>query len=59
MHSNNIQLKYGVFGGTFLSTVMNISFENIVYTIIMATIGAVVSFIVSLLLKKVFGKTYK
>mgnify|MGYP000194534934 FL=1 len=43
--------KAGVLGGTLLSAFLNLSWHAIVYTIIMAAIGAVVSFIVSMLLR--------
>jgi hypothetical protein len=43
--------KAGILGGTILSAFMNLSWHAIVYTIIMAAIGAVVSFLVSLLLR--------
>jgi ABC-type Fe3+ transport system permease subunit len=43
--------KAGILGGTLFSTFLNLSWNAIVYTIIMAAIGAVVSFIVSLLLR--------
>jgi len=45
--------KAGILGGTILSAFMNLSWNAIAYTIIMAAIGAVVSFIVSLLLRKI------
>lgn len=44
--------KSGILGGTILSALVNISWNDIVFTIVMASIGAVVSFIVSLLLKR-------
>ena len=44
-------IKSGVFGGTLLSAFMNISWNDILFTIVMASIGAVVSFIVSLILR--------
>jgi len=50
--------KAGILGGTILSTFMNLSWTAIVYTIIMAAIGAVVSFIVSLLLRKLVKKYF-
>jgi ABC-type Fe3+ transport system permease subunit len=43
--------KAGVLGGTLFSAFLNLSWNAIVYTIIMAAIGAVVSFIVSMLLR--------
>ncbi|WP_192807101.1 hypothetical protein [Ochrovirga pacifica] len=52
----NLQLKSTVFGGTLFSTVANIQPHDVYFTIIMAVIGAVVSFFVSLLLKWISGK---
>ena len=46
----------GTAGGTFLSIVPNIESEDIVKTIILATVGAVVSFTISLLLKSLNKK---
>lgn len=54
MTTNNLQLKHGVFGGTLLSTVFNISMHDVVFTVVMAIIGAVVSFFVSYTLKRLF-----
>jgi uncharacterized membrane protein (UPF0136 family) len=50
MESNN-SLPMGTAAGTFLSIAPNILSEDIVKTIILAVLGATVSFIVSLLLK--------
>jgi hypothetical protein len=46
----------GTAGGTFLSVVPNLQSEDIVKTIILATIGAIVSFTISLLLKSINKK---
>lgn len=43
--------KSGIVGGTLLSAFLNMSWDDILFTIVMASIGAVVSFIVSLLLR--------
>ncbi|WPR70306.1 hypothetical protein SLW70_10160 [Flavobacterium sp. NG2] len=51
METNN-SLPIGTVSGTFLSIVPNILSEDILKTIILAVIGATVSFIVSLLLKR-------
>lgn len=56
MFNNDLQLKSGVFGGTLLSTVFNISLHDVVFTVVMAVIGAVVSFFVSYLLRLLFLK---
>jgi hypothetical protein len=41
----------GTAGGTFLSVLPNLHSEDILKTVILATLGAIVSFIISLLLK--------
>ena len=41
---NDIQIRHGVVGGTFLSTIFNISLHDVVFTVVMAVIGAVVCF---------------
>ncbi|MBI9041835.1 hypothetical protein [Lutibacter sp.] len=56
MTNNDLQLRSGVVGGTFLSTIFNISLHDIVFTVVMAVIGAVVSFFVSCLLRRLFSK---
>ena len=55
MQQNDLQLRSGVVGGTLLSTAFNISLHDVFFTIIMATIGAVVSFFVSYILRKLFS----
>jgi hypothetical protein len=47
----NISLRIGTASGTLLSVVPNILSEDIVKTTILAVVGAIVSFAVSLLLK--------
>lgn len=49
----------GTAGGTFLSIVPNIQSEDIAKTVILATVGAVVSFAISLLLKSLNKKHKK
>ncbi|WP_242132478.1 hypothetical protein [Aestuariivivens marinum] len=44
--------KSAIIGGTFFSTIMNIGVEDLITTVILAMVGAIVSFFVSLLLKK-------
>ena len=51
--NSNIQLKIGTASGTLLSISPGIFTQDIVKTIILAVIGASVSFIVSLVLKKI------
>ncbi len=50
MESNNT-LQIGTASGTLLSVIPNIVSEDILKTIILAAIGAVIIFIISLLLK--------
>jgi mannitol-specific phosphotransferase system IIBC component len=58
MTANNHTLM-GTAGGTFLSVLPNIHSEDIVKTAILATVGAVVSFTISLLLKSLNKKHKK
>ena len=48
-------IKAGTLGGTVLSSVFNLSLEDVAFTCVMASIGAVVSFFVSMSLKKVYA----
>ena len=56
MFQNDIQLRSGVVGGTLLSTAFNISLNDVLFTVVMAFIGAVVSFFVSYVLKRLFSE---
>lgn len=56
---SNISLKSGTLGGTFLSILPNLNLGNFLETIFLASIGAVVSFSVSLLLKCILRKYFK
>jgi mannitol-specific phosphotransferase system IIBC component len=58
MTANNHTLM-GTAGGTFLSIVPNINSEDIARTVILATVGAIVSFMISLLLKSLQKKRKK
>lgn len=49
----------GTAGGTFLSMLPNIQSEDIVKTVVLATVGAIVSFMISLLLKSLNKKHKK
>jgi H+/Cl- antiporter ClcA len=49
--NNDVSLKIGTASGTLLSLVPNILSEDIVRTVILAVLGAVVSFAVTVLLK--------
>ena len=51
MMETNISLKAGTASGTVLSILPNILSDDIAKTIILASLGAIVSFTVSLLLK--------
>jgi hypothetical protein len=42
---------FGTAGGTFLSIIPNIRSEDFIRTIILAAVGAVISFLITLLLK--------
>ncbi len=54
--ATNSLLPTCVIGGTLLSLVANISSTDIIKTVVLAVLGAVVSFIVSLLLKYMIRK---
>jgi hypothetical protein len=56
-HSNSTLV--GTAGGTFLSIVPNLNSEDLIKTVILATVGAVVSFSISVLLKYLFKKHKK
>jgi hypothetical protein len=49
----------GTAGGTFLSIVPNLNSDDVIKTVILATVGVVVSFSISLLLKYVSKKHKK
>ena len=57
--ANNSSTLMGTAGGTFLSIVPNLSSDDIAKTVILATVGAVVSFTISLLLKSLNKKHKK
>ena len=48
----------GTASGTFLSIVPNLNSDDVIKTVVLATIGAIVSFIISVLLKY-FSKKHK
>jgi hypothetical protein len=58
MHPSINPTLVGTAGGTFLSMVPNLNSEDIVKTVVLATLGAVVSFSISVLLKY-FSKKHK
>ena len=56
-HSNTTLL--GTAGGTFLSILPTISSEDVLKTVLLASVGAVVSFTLSLVLNYLFKKHEK
>jgi hypothetical protein len=56
-HSNSTVI--GTAGGTFLSVLPNLHSEDVLKTVILATLGAIVSFLISLLLKILIRKHKK
>jgi hypothetical protein len=49
----------GTAGGTFLSVLPNLHSEDVLKTIILATLGAIISFLISLILKSLIKKHKK
>ena len=58
MQSSNSALV-GTAGGTFLSVIPNLQSEDVVKTVILATLGAIVSFTISIILKFLIRKHKK
>ncbi|MFN3754307.1 hypothetical protein [Flavobacterium sp.] len=58
MSANNPTLM-GTAGGTFLSVIPNINSADVLRTVLLAAIGAVVSFTISLVLKRIIKKHKK
>jgi hypothetical protein len=56
MIHSDVQIRSGVVGGTLFSTILNIGMNDVLFTVVMAFIGAVVSFLVSCFLKWLFLK---
>jgi len=56
-HSNSTVV--GTAGGTFLSVLPNLHSEDVLKTIILASVGAIVSFTISLVLKFLIKKHKK
>lgn len=50
-HSMGIGTRAGIIGGTLLSIMVNISSGDLISTAVLAALGAVVSFFVSIILK--------
>lgn len=55
----NSPITCGTFGGTLLSLLLHINTQDIIKTILLATVGAIVSFIVSVILKCLLKKHTK
>ncbi|WP_291131593.1 hypothetical protein [Flavobacterium sp. UBA7682] len=55
----NSHTLVGTAGGTFLSIIPNIQSADILKTIVLASLGAVVSFTISLVLKSIIKKHKK
>jgi hypothetical protein len=51
MFESNPNIKAGTFGGTFLSILPQLNSQDILVTVILAMVGAITSFLVSLVLK--------
>lgn len=49
-------MKASVLGGTLFTAILNLSWDDILFTVIMAAIGAFVSFLVSLILRWILRK---
>ena len=56
-HSNSTVI--GTAGGTFLSVLPNLHSEDVLKTVILAALGAIVSFIISMTLKYLIKKYKK
>ena len=59
MSSHSNSTLFGTAGGTFLSIVPNLNSEDLIKTVILATVGAVVSFSISVLFKYLCRKHKK
>ncbi|MCZ8090948.1 MAG: hypothetical protein O9282_10215 [Flavobacterium sp.] len=59
MNSQSNSTLVGTAGGTFLSIVPNLNSEDLIKTVVLATVGAVVSFSISVLLKYLCKKHKK
>ncbi|WP_295336795.1 hypothetical protein [Flavobacterium sp.] len=57
--STNNSTFVGTVGGTFLSVLPNINSTDVLKTVILAGLGAIVSFVLSLILKRVLKKHKK
>ncbi len=57
--SSNSHTIMGTAGGTFLSIIPNIQSADVLKTVLLAAIGAIVSFTISLVLKTIIKKHKK
>ena len=57
--SSNSHTLIGTAGGTFLSVLPNIQSADVLKTVLLAAVGAVVSFTISLVLKMIIKKHKK
>ena len=57
--TSNSHTLMGTAGGTFLSIIPNIQSADVLRTVVLATLGAIVSFIISLVLKSIIKKHKK
>ncbi len=46
----------GTLGGTMLTIIVNLNAEDIIKTCVLAALGAIVSFVVSVFLKRLFNE---
>ena len=51
---NNADTKLGTLAGTVLSVLMTMNMENILETVFLAMVGASTSFLIAVILKKIF-----
>jgi|GEM_PF-2420620 len=51
---NNVDTKLGTLAGTVLSVLMTMNIENILETVFLAMVGASTSFLIAVILKKIF-----
>jgi len=55
MDFSDLNTKVGFLGGTLFSIALNISLDAIMFTVVMASIGASVSYLVAKLLNYIFS----
>ena len=54
MHHQTEHSRWGIVGGTLTSVMVNLSFSDVLSTIVLAAVGASVSYAVSIFLKRYF-----